>query len=256
MNFALLIKSFWYNFYMNDFKYKRVILKISGEALEDSSSRLILDATKLNSIGKMIKTLVDHKIKVGVVCGAGNIFRGRIAEEAGIDTIDGDYMGMTGTIINLKAISSILNKFNVENLLMSSLALEGVAIKYDEKVAKEAYEDGKVVLFAGGLGRPRITTDTTVARRALEMEADVILAGKNGVDGVYTADPNKDKNAKFIKEITYNDVIKMNLKVMDKEAIELLKDSDVATRVFSMEDMDNFIKVTKGDDLGTTIKKE
>ncbi len=241
---------------MNDFKYKRVILKISGEALEDTSSRLILDAKKLNDIGKLIKTLVDNKIKVGVVCGAGNIFRGRIAEEAGIDTIDGDYMGMTGTIINLKAISSILNKYGVKNLLMSALALEDVAPKYDLKLAKEAYENNEVVLFAGGLGRPKITTDTTVARRALEMKADAILAGKNGVDGVYTADPNKDKNAKFIKEISYIDVIKNNLKVMDKESIELLKDSTIATRVFSMEDMDNFIKVIEGDDLGTTIKKE
>ena len=113
-----------------------------------------------------------------------------------------------------------------------------------------------VVLFAGGLGRPQITTDTTVAKRALEMNADVILAGKNGVDGVYTADPNKDKNAKFIKNISYSDVLKNNLKVMDKEAIELLKESDIATRVFSMENMDNFIKVIKGDDLGTTIAKE
>ena len=163
---------------------------------------------------------------------------------------------MTGTIINLKAVSSILNKLGVENLLMSSLALEDVAPKYDLNKAKEAFNKGVVVLFAGGLGRPQITTDTTVAKRALEMNADVILAGKNGVDGVYTADPNKDKNAKFIKNISYSDVLKNNLKVMDKEAIELLKESDIATRVFSMEDMDNFIKVIKGDDLGTTITKE
>ena len=241
---------------MSNFKYKRVILKISGEALEDTTSRLILDAKKLNAIGSLIKTMVDNKIKVGVVCGAGNIFRGRIAEEAGINQIDGDYMGMTGTIINLKAISSILNKLGVKNVLMSSLALEDVAPKYDLNKAREAYENNEVVLFAGGLGRPQITTDTTVAKRALEVGADVILAGKNGVDGVYTADPNKDKNAKFIKEISYRDVIKSNLKVMDKEAIELLQDSDIATRVFSMENMDNFIKVIKGDDLGTTIKKE
>ena len=241
---------------MSNFKYNKVILKISGEALEDDSNRLILDAKKLNDIGGLIKTLIQNNIKVGVVCGAGNIFRGRIAEEAGINTIDGDYMGMTGTIINLKAVSSILNKLGVENLLMSSLALEDVAPKYDLNRAKEAYNKGVVVLFAGGLGRPQITTDTTVAKRALEMNADVILAGKNGVDGVYTADPNKDKNAKFIKKISYSDVLKNNLKVMDKEAIELLKESDIATRVFSMENMDNFIKVIKGDDLGTTIAKE
>ena len=241
---------------MNQFKYERVILKISGEAIEDTNSRLILDAKKLNDIGNLIKKLVSFGIKVGVVCGAGNIFRGRIAEEAGINSIDGDYMGMLGTVINLKAISSILNKLGVKNLLLSSLLVEDVAPKYDLMKAKEAYYNGVVVLFAGGLGRPQITTDTAVAKRSLEMNAQAILAGKNGVDGVYSADPNKDKNAKFIKNLTYNEALKENLKVMDKEAIELLKDSEVETRVFSMEDLDNFIKVVKGDDIGTTIKKE
>ena len=241
---------------MENFKYNRVILKISGEAIEDDSSRLILSATKLNNIGKLIKTLVGYGIKVGVVCGAGNIFRGRIAEEAGIDSIDGDYMGMIGTVINLKAISSILNKYEVPNLLMSSLEVEDVAKKYNLNEAIKAYDSGTVVLFAGGLGRPKITTDTTVAKRAIEMNAEVILAGKNGVDGVYTSDPNKNKDAKFIKETNYQYVLDLNLKVMDKEAIELLKDTTVVTRVFSMEDLENFVKVIKGDDFGTTIKKE
>lgn len=241
---------------MSKFKYNRVILKISGEAIEDDKSRLILDATKLNNIGKLVKSMVDNGIKVGLVCGAGNIFRGRIAQEAGIDSIDGDYMGMIGTVINLKAISSILNKYGVKNLLMSSLAVEDVAPKYDLEKAKKAYEEGTVVLFAGGLGRPKITTDTTVAKRSIEMGAEVILAGKNGVDGVYDSDPRSNKNAKFIKDATYQTVLDLDLKVMDREAIELLKNTNVETRVFSMENLENFLKVIKGDDFGTTIKKE
>ena len=241
---------------MNNFKYKRVILKISGEAIEDENSRLILDAKKLINLGQLIKKIAESGVKVGVVCGAGNIFRGRIAEEAGIDSIDGDYMGMLGTVINLKALSSMLNKLNVENVLMSSLSVEDVAPKYDLKAAKKAFEEGKVVLFAGGLGRPKITTDTTVAKRALEMEAEAILAGKNGVDGVYDADPNKNKSAHFIKETTYKKVLELNLKVMDKEAIELLENSNVETRVFSMESTDNFFKVIEGENIGTTIKRE
>lgn len=241
---------------MNDLKYKKIILKISGEAIEDESSRLILDAKKLNDIGQLTKKLVDMGIKVGIVCGAGNIFRGRIADEAGINSIDGDYMGMLGTVINLKAISSILDKYNVKNLLVSALAVDNIAKKFEISEAKKAYDDGVVVLLAGGLGRPKITTDTAVAKRARELEAEAILAGKNGVDGVYTSDPNKDKNAKFIKNTNYNEVLKLGLKVMDQEAIEILKDSDVETRVFSMADLNNFIKVVQGDDLGTTITKE
>ena len=171
--------------------FKKVILKLSGEALQDDINGLILSGEKLKKIGNLIKELVENKVNVGVVTGAGNIFRGRIASDAGIDVEDGDYMGMTGTIINCKAISSVLNKLGVKNVLFSALELEDVAIKYDSKKAKEFLEKGYVCLFAGGIGKPQYTTDTCAATRAIEMGADAILAGKNGVDGVYTADPNK-----------------------------------------------------------------
>lgn len=236
--------------------YKTVILKLSGEALHDSNSNSILDAKKLNDIGKLVQELISLNVRVGIVTGAGNIFRGRIAHEAGIKVVDGDYMGMVGTVINCKAISSILDKLGIKNVLYSALAVEDVAIKFDEKDAINKLNDGYVLIFAGGLGRPGITTDSTAAKRAIQINADAILAGKNGVDGVYDKDPNKFNDAKFLKSLTYQEVLDMDLKVMDIGAIEILKQSEVETRVFSMEDINNFIKVVQGEELGTTITKE
>ncbi len=235
----------------------RVILKLSGEALSDSSSHLIFSKEKMNDIVELIIKLLSNNVRVGVVCGAGNIFRGRIAEENGIPYEEGDYMGMVGTVINLKAISSILTVHGVKNKLYSALAVEDVAPKYEIGKAKNEFDNGEVILFAGGVGKVRHTTDTCAALRAIEMEADMILAGKNGVDGVYDKDPNKYSDAKFIKNLTYKDAIEKDLKVMDMQALKLLENSDIVTRVFSMDDFDNFIKVIKGDEnIGTTIKKE
>ena len=236
--------------------YKTVILKLSGEALHDSNSNSILDAKKLNDIGKLVQDLKSLNVRVGIVTGAGNIFRGRIAHEAGIKVVDGDYMGMVGTVINCKAISSILDKLGIKNVLYSALAVEDVAIKFDEQDAINTLNDGYVLIFAGGLGRPGITTDSTAAKRAIQINADAILAGKNGVDGVYDKDPNKFNDAKFLKSLTYQQVLDMDLKVMDIGAIEILKQSEVETRVFSMEDINNFIKVVQGEELSTTITKE
>ena len=181
--------------------YKTVILKLSGEALHDSNSNSILDAKKLNDIGKLVQDLISLNVRVGIVTGAGNIFRGRIAHEAGIKVVDGDYMGMVGTVINCKAISSILDKLGIKNVLYSALAVEDVAIKFDEQDAINKLNDGYVLIFAGGLGRPGITTDSTAAKRAIQINADAILAGKNGVDGVYDKDPNKFNDAKFLKSL-------------------------------------------------------
>lgn len=235
--------------------YKKVILKLSGEALQDESTHLILDAKKLDAIGLLIKKFVDKGISVGIVTGAGNIFRGRIASDAGIKVEDGDYMGMTGTIINCKAISSILDKLGIKNVLFSALELENVARKYEPSAVNDFMNKGYVCLFAGGIGKPGYTTDTTAATRAIEVNADAILFGKNGTDGVYTSDPNKDKDAKFIKTITYSKVIEMGLKVMDTSAAILLKDTTITTRVFSMDDIENFYNVAIGSDIGTTIEE-
>lgn len=240
---------------MENIIYKTVILKLSGEALSDNASKSILNGKKLLEIAYLIKNLRESGVNVGVVIGAGNIFRGRIAEECGVDPIDGDYMGMVGTVINCKALSSVLNSVGVKNVLYGALEVEDVAIKFDAKDANKMIQDGYVCLFSFGLGRPQITTDSCAARRAVEINADAILAGKNGTDGVYDKDPNKFEDAKFLKNLTYSEVLRRNLKVMDANAIEILKNTSIVTRVFSMENIDNFKEVVSGKDIGTTIKE-
>lgn len=244
---------FVYNNYMEP-KYKKVILKLSGEAIADSSNS-ILNPKKLSDIVSLIETLFKCGVKVGVVIGAGNIFRGRIAVDNGIDTESGDYMGMIGTVINLKAISSLLNQRNIPNVLYSALNVENVTKHYDVKTAKKEYENS-VVLLAGGIGKPNFTTDTCAALRAVELDAELILAGKYGVKGVYDKDPRLYKDAKFLEKLTYQEVLDMDLKVMDKTAISLLLHSNVITKVFSMDDMNNFILAIEDKDIGTIIKEK
>ena len=244
---------FVYNNYMEP-KYKKVILKLSGEAIADSSNS-ILNPKKLSDIVSLIETLFKCGVKVGVVIGAGNIFRGRIAVDNGIDTESGDYMGMIGTVINLKAISSLLNQRNIPNVLYSALNVENVTKHYDVKIAKKEYENS-VVLLAGGIGKPNFTTDTCAALRAVELDAELILAGKYGVKGVYDKDPRLYKDAKFLKKLTYQEVLDMDLKVMDKTAISLLLHSNVITKVFSMDDINNFILAIEDKDIGTIIKEK
>lgn len=238
-------------------EYKRAIIKLSGEALGDVNNHKIFDSKKLNSIVDQIEILVNQKKEIAIVCGAGNIFRGRIAEENGFSYEDGDYMGMVGTIINCKAFSSLLNKRNIKNVILSALNTEKVTLKYSKELANKYLDEGYVVLCAGGIGLPSYTTDTCSASRALDINADLILAAKNGVDGVYNKDPNLYKDAKFIKKTTYKDALNQNIKIMDRSAMELLKDSNVILRVFSMEDYTNFVKIFNGDkEIGSTISKE
>ena len=244
---------FVYNNYMEP-KYKKVILKLSGEAIADSSNS-ILNPKKLSDIVSLIETLFKCGVKVGVVIGAGNMFRGRIAVDNGIDTESGDYMGMIGTVINLKAISSLLNQRNIPNVLYSALNVENVTKHYDVEIAKKEYENS-VVLLAGGIGKPNFTTDTCAALRAVELDAELILAGKYGVKGVYDKDPRLYKDAKFLEKLTYQEVLDMDLKVMDKTAISLLLHSNVITKVFSMDDMNNFILAIEDKDIGTIIKEK
>jgi len=237
-------------------KYKRVLVKLSGEALKDVKDDQILDSKLLNIIANSIKLLVNRDIQVCIVCGAGNIWRGRLADSIGIEHSTADYMGMLGTIINGMAIGSALEKVGVENRVMSSLEITRVAEPYIQKRAIRHLEKGRVVIFAGGTGNPYFTTDTTAALRAKEMHCDAILMAKNGVEGVYSADPKVDPNAQLIKNISYDEVLKRNLKVIDSTAISLLRDSNIETKVFDMADQNNFIKVVENEPIGTTIRKE
>lgn len=235
--------------------YKRVLLKFSGEALKGNSNSIV-DSEMLKGLGNTIAALRKEGTQVCIVIGAGNIWRGKIAADNGLDRIPADYMGMLGTVINAVTMSSVLKNINVDSLVTSAVpAIEGVTTAYSMEVADKAMNEGKVVFLAGGTGKPMFTTDTAATMRAIELGCDAILIGKNGVDGIYDDNPATNLNAKFIAEITFNEIIKRNLQVMDISAIELIKDKDIDVRVFSMEDPNNFIRVAKGETLGTTCKK-
>lgn len=237
-------------------KYKRIILKLSGEALADKSDGTILDNEKLKNIALAVKLMHEAGVEIGIVIGAGNIFRGKIASKIGVDQTNGDYMGMLGTIINCIALSSALEKIGVTTRVMSAVEVNKIAEPYIYKKAIAHLNCHKVVLFAGGTGNPYFTTDTCASLRALEINADAILMAKNGVDGVYTDDPKTNKSAKFIKKLTYKDIINKNLHIMDQTAITMLEGSKKEVRIFSMDKIENFIKVINGDDIGSTIMEE
>ena len=235
--------------------YKRVLIKLSGEALADRENNSILGAYNLNSVANVIKTLVAEGVEVAIVCGAGNIWRGRIAEDAGIDRCDADYMGMLGTIINSMALKSVLTRVGVKSKVLSALEMNRVVEFYTIDKAKKYMKKGNVVICAGGTGNPYFTTDTTASLRAVELECEAILMAKNGIDGVYTADPRKNKDAEFLPHLTYDEMFQRNLAVMDQSAISLCIGSNIVIRVFNMADYDNFYRVIRGDSIGTTIEK-
>lgn len=237
-------------------KYKRIILKLSGEALADKKDGTILDNEKLKNIALAVKQMHDAGVQIGIVIGAGNIFRGKIASKIGIDQTNGDYMGMLGTIINCTALSSALEKIGVTTRVMSAIDVNKIAEPYIYKRAIAHLECNKVVLFAGGTGNPYFTTDTCASLRALEINADAILMAKNGVDGVYDSDPRINKDAKFLKYLTYHDIIEKNLNVMDQTSITMLIGKHKEVRIFSMDDINNFMKVIEGENIGSTITEE
>lgn len=235
-------------------KYKRIILKLSGEALADKDGT-ILNPEKLNVIAEAVKAMHEEGVEIGIVIGAGNIFRGKISSKIGVDRTNGDYMGMLGTIINCIALSSALEKIGVTTRVMSAVEVNKIAEPYIYKKAIAHLNCNKVVLFAGGTGNPYFTTDTCASLRALEINADAILMAKNNVDGVYDSDPKLNKNAKFLKTLTFKEVIDRNLAVMDQTSITMLMGQNITIRVFNMENAENFMKVIHGEDIGTTIKE-
>jgi len=236
-------------------KYKRVLLKLSGEALQDKKNNTILDAERLNNVAKAIKTMIDEGVEVSVVIGAGNIWRGKLADSIGIERTTADYMGMLGTIINSLALQSALENIGLPCRVLSSIEVRAVCEQYIRRRAVRHLEKGRIVIFAGGTGNPFFTTDTTASLRAMEIGAEAVLMAKNGVDGVYTADPKTDPNAEFISEITFKDVIARELKVMDLTAVSLCMQSGIEIVVFDMQDTENFRKVVTGEKVGTKIIK-
>lgn len=236
--------------------YQRVLLKLSGEALKEKTGMQIIDVVSLDKMAKAICSIHEKGIQICVVVGAGNIWRGKLAKDIGIEDVPADYMGMLGTVINAVALSSSLKKYNVDSVVFSSIPpIEGVTISYDACKADDALKSGKVVFLAGGTGKPFYTTDTAATLRAIELHCDAILMGKNGVDGVYDKDPTKNSDAQFLSNITYQQMLEMKLQIMDLSAVELIKDKNIEIRVFSMADPKNFRKVIEGHDIGTVCKK-
>ncbi|ABW19058.1 UMP kinase [Alkaliphilus oremlandii] len=230
-------------------QYKRVLLKLSGEALAGEKG-FGLDPNVVTNIATQVKDIVNMGVEVAIVVGGGNYWRGRTGE--GMDRTTADYMGMLATVINALALQDSLENLDVLTRVQSAIEMRQIAEPYIRRRAVRHLEKNRVVIFAAGTGNPYFSTDTTAALRAAEIEADVILLAKN-VDGVYSADPSIDKTATKFNELTYIDVLKMGLKVMDSTAISLCMDNSIPIKVFGLEDPENIKKVIYGDKIGTYI---
>ncbi|OGX77912.1 UMP kinase [Exiguobacterium sp. SH3S2] len=233
-------------------KYKRIVLKLSGEALAGDQGYGI-DPAIVNSISGQIKELVAMGVEVAVVVGAGNIWRGKTGSELGMDRANADYMGMLATVLNSLALQDSLETHGVQTRVQTSIEMRQVAEPYIRRRAMRHLEKGRVVIFAAGTGNPYFSTDTTAALRAAEIEADVILMGKNNVDGVYSADPKLVPDAVKYESLTYLDVLKDGLQVMDSTATSLCMDNHIPLIVFSLLEEGNIKRVVLGEHIGTVV---
>ena len=232
-------------------KFKRILLKLSGESLQGEQGYGI-DVNRLNDYARQIKEVVDMGVQVGIVIGGGNIFRGLSGASKGFDRVKGDQMGMLATVINSMALSSALGAIGQKALVLTAIRMEPVGEFYTKWKAIEALERGEVVIMSGGTGNPYFTTDTGSSLRGIEIEADVMLKGTR-VDGVYTADPEKDPTATKFKEITYDEIYNRGLKVMDLTATTMCKENHLPIYVFNMDIVGNLRKVMEGEDIGTLV---
>ncbi|MFM2226576.1 MAG: hypothetical protein RJA07_2778 [Bacteroidota bacterium] len=233
-------------------QYKRILLKLSGEALMGDKEYGI-DNTIVAQYCKEIKPLVDAGVQVAIVIGGGNIYRGLNAAETGIERVQGDYMGMLATVINGMAIQSGLEKVGVETRLLSAIKMEQICEPFIRRRAMRHLEKKRVVIFGAGTGNPYFTTDTAAALRSVEINADVVLKGTR-VDGIYTADPEKDKTATKYDTVSFDEAISKNLKVMDLTAFTLCKENKIPIIVFDMNKSGNLLEVVKGVKIGTLVK--
>ena len=232
-------------------KYNRILLKLSGEALM-GQQQYGIDAERLMQYASEIKEVVATGVQVAVVIGGGNIYRGVQAEAFGLDRVQGDYMGMLATVINSMALQSALEKLEVSTRLLSGLTIQRVCEPYIRRRAVRHLEKGRVVIFGAGIGSPYFTTDSAASLRAIEIEADVVLKGTK-VDGVYTADPMKDKTATRYTHITFQDVYEKKLSVMDLTAFTLCQENNLPIIVFNMNETGSLLRLVQGEDVGTLI---
>jgi uridylate kinase len=233
--------------------YKRILLKLSGEALMGDRSSGI-DPERLAEYASEIKNIVDKGIEVAIVIGGGNIFRGVAGASNGIDRVQGDYMGMLATAINGLALQSAIEAAGIKTRLLTAIKMEQVAEPFIKRRAVRHLEKGRVVIFGCGTGNPYFTTDTAAVLRAIEIDAEVILKGTR-VDGIYSSDPEKNKDAKKFESITYKDVMNKGLKVMDMTAFALSQENNLPIVVFDMNTKGNLEKVISGENIGTKVDK-
>jgi uridylate kinase len=234
-------------------KYKRILLKISGEALL-GSQQFGIDQVPVAMIANEIKKVTEAGAQVAVVVGGGNIFRGmKNSAKLGMDQASGDYVGMLATVMNAIALQSALNQIGVQCRVQSAITMNQIAEPYIRHRAIRHLEKGRVVIFAAGTGNPFFTTDTAAALRASEIDAEAMLMAKNGVDGVYTDDPNTNPEAKKLDDIKYDDIIKNGLKVMDTAACALCKQNNIPIVVFDFKKEDGIKNILNGDKIGTYI---
>jgi uridylate kinase len=233
--------------------FKRIILKLSGEALSGKNGYGI-EAETIFSIAEQVKEVVRLNVEVAIVVGGGNIWRGIAGSAMGIDRSTADYMGMLATVMNSMALQDSLEKIGVPTRVQTSIQMQQIAEPYIRRRAIRHLEKGRVVIFAAGTGNPYFSTDTTAALRAAEIEAEVILMAKNKVDGVYSADPFLDPTAEKYENLTYLDVLNKNLGVMDSTASSLCMDNNIPLIVFSITENGNIKRVVLGEKIGTTVK--
>jgi uridylate kinase len=232
--------------------FRRVLLKLSGESLMGSLD-YGTDPERLKAVAEQIRVVHDRGVEIAIVVGAGNVYRGVTGAAAGMDRASGDYMGMLATLLNALPLQDALEKLGVHVRVQSAITVAEVAEPYIRRRAMRHLEKGRVVIFAAGTGNPFFTTDTAAALRATEIHAEAILMAKNGVDGVYTADPREDPEAQLIPQLTHMDAVQRGLRVMDTTALTLCMENDIPIYVFNMDDERNIDRIVCGDRVGTLV---
>ena len=234
--------------------YKRVLLKLSGEALSSEGNNF--DPVILKSLAQELKEVHESGVDLAIVVGGGNFIRGKMAENIGIERVQADYMGMLATVMNALAVQSSLEQIGVPTRVMTAIEMQKVAEPFIVRRAHRHLDKKRVVIFGAGIGEPYFSTDTTAALRASEINADVILMAKNGVDGVYSADPKTNPDATRYDSLSYMELIQKGLQVMDTTATSMCMDNNIDLVVFNMNERGNILKAVKGECIGTVISKE